>query len=60
MITQVRTGLGFDLQKIELYRFMNYQTPVKFEFKAPNVVIFLLLQKNARFGFCPFGNQILL
>ncbi|MHA2244137.1 MAG: AAA family ATPase [Candidatus Hodarchaeales archaeon] len=39
MTTQVRTGLGFDLQKIELYRFMNYQTPVKFEFKAPNVVI---------------------
>jgi len=39
MSTQARTGLGFDLQKIELYRFMNYQTPVKFDFEAPYIVI---------------------
>ncbi|MFW9905121.1 MAG: AAA family ATPase, partial [Candidatus Thorarchaeota archaeon] len=30
---------GFDLQEMELYRFMNYQTPVKFDFKAPYIVI---------------------
>ncbi len=39
MSTQTRIGLGFDLQKIELYRFMNYQTPIKFDFQAPYIVI---------------------
>ena len=39
MSIQSRIGLGFDLQEMELYRFMNYQTPVKFDFKAPYIVI---------------------
>ncbi|MHA1542258.1 MAG: AAA family ATPase, partial [Candidatus Hodarchaeales archaeon] len=32
-------GRGFDLQQIEVYRFMNYATPIKFSFNAPNIVI---------------------
>ena len=33
-------GGGFDLTSLEIYRFMNYQgTPVKFSFKAPDIVI---------------------
>ncbi|MFX1517835.1 MAG: AAA family ATPase, partial [Promethearchaeota archaeon] len=39
MSMQTRIGLGFDLQQMELYRFMNYQTPVKFDFSAPYIVI---------------------
>ncbi|MFX0122428.1 MAG: AAA family ATPase [Candidatus Hodarchaeota archaeon] len=39
MSIQARIGLGFDLQEIALYRFMNYQTPVKFDFKTPYIVI---------------------
>ncbi|UCG03239.1 MAG: SMC family ATPase [Candidatus Heimdallarchaeota archaeon] len=39
MSIQARIGLGFDLQEMALYRFMNYQTPVKFDFKAPYIVI---------------------
>ncbi|MFX1286636.1 MAG: AAA family ATPase [Promethearchaeota archaeon] len=39
MSTQARMGLGFDLQKIELYRFMNYHTPTEFDFQAPYIVI---------------------
>ncbi|MFX0016457.1 MAG: AAA family ATPase [Candidatus Hermodarchaeota archaeon] len=39
MNSTARIGLGFDLQKIGLYRFMNYHTPVTFNFKAPNIVI---------------------
>ncbi|MFX0185670.1 MAG: AAA family ATPase [Candidatus Hodarchaeota archaeon] len=35
----IRTGIGFDLTSIEVYRFMNYSTPVKFEFAAPYIVI---------------------
>lgn len=32
-------GRGFDLRKIELFRFMNYHTPVKFDFNSPYIVI---------------------
>ena len=39
MSIQTRIGLGFELQKMELYRFMNYRTPVKFDFRAPYIVI---------------------
>ncbi len=39
MSIQARIGLGFDLQQMELYRFMNYQTPIKFDFDAPYIVI---------------------
>ena len=37
--TQSRLGRGFDLLRIEVYRFMNYATPVTFSFKASNIVI---------------------
>jgi len=37
--SQSRLGGGFDLLQIELYRFMNYHSPVKFSFTAPNIVI---------------------
>jgi exonuclease SbcC len=36
---QSRFGRGFDLLQIEVYRFMNYATPITFSFKAPNIVI---------------------
>jgi DNA repair exonuclease SbcCD ATPase subunit len=39
MSRPIRTGIGFDLQSIEVYRFMNYSTPAKFDFEAPYVVI---------------------
>lgn len=32
-------GIGFDLLEIKLYRFMNYQTPVIFNFESPYIVI---------------------
>ena len=37
--SQARLGGGFDLLQIEMYRFMNYNKPVKFSFNAPNIVI---------------------
>ena len=36
---QSRLGRGFDLLQIEVYRFMNYTTPMTFSFNAPNIVI---------------------
>jgi len=37
--SQSLLGGGFDLLQIEMYRFMNYHSPVKFSFVAPNIVI---------------------
>jgi len=39
MITRSGIGSGFDLLKLKLYRFMNYQTPVTFDFRSPYIVI---------------------
>lgn len=39
MSTQVHKGIWFDLLEINLYRFMNYLTPVTFNFDAPYIVI---------------------
>ncbi|UCE13820.1 MAG: SMC family ATPase, partial [Candidatus Heimdallarchaeota archaeon] len=39
MSIPVRHGIGFDLLEIKLYRFMNYLTPVTFNFNAPYIVI---------------------
>jgi len=32
-------GSGFDLLKLKIYRFMNYQNPVTFNFEFPHIVI---------------------
>ncbi|MHA2225424.1 MAG: AAA family ATPase [Candidatus Hodarchaeales archaeon] len=39
MTIESRSEVGFDLQHILLYRFMNYKTPMKFTFNAPYIVI---------------------
>ncbi len=39
MSSEKAPEFGFDLQSIQLYRFMNYKTPVEFDFKAPYIVI---------------------
>ncbi len=39
MISRSDVNMGFDLFKIKLYRFMNYQTPVTFDFNSPYIVI---------------------
>lgn len=39
MNVQTRSDIGFDLLQINLYRFMNYMTPVTFNFNAPYIVI---------------------
>ncbi len=39
MSIQARSEVGFDLENISLYRFMNYKTPMKFAFDAPYIVI---------------------
>lgn len=39
MISRSDANMGFDLVKIKLYRFMNYQTPVTFNLNSPYIVI---------------------
>ena len=39
MSIEARSEVGFDLEQISLYRFMNYKTPMNFTFNTPYIVI---------------------